>query len=314
MTALDVFLILYLQTARLPLARGADHHAARRHRRLLRRADRAGRSGVGRGDPRLRADHRDRDATRTCSISRMGILGATVMPHNLYLHSAIVQTRAYGDTPPREARGAEVRHHRFHRGADVRAADQRLDPDPGGGDLPQGRARPTWPSSARRSAAARRCSGSAIAPTLFGIALLCCGLNSTVTATLAGQIVMEGFLNIRLPPWLRRLVTRAIAIVPAAVVTIFYGESGTAQAADPDAGDPEPAAALRRRAAGHVHRRPRQDGRAGGAALADGVRGRDRGRHHRAQHQAAGRFRARISRSTGVPQTLIVGWRQSRTR
>ena len=71
--------------------------------------------------------------------------------------------------------------------------------------------------------------GSAIAPTLFGIALLCCGLNSTVTATLAGQIVMEGFIDIRLPPWARRLVTRAIAIVPAAIVTIWYGEKGTAQ-------------------------------------------------------------------------------------
>ena len=69
--------------------------------------------------------------------------------------------------------------------------------------------------------------GSAIAPTLFGIALLCCGLNSTVTATLAGQIVMEGFLDIRLPPWLRRLITRAIAIIPAAGVTIFYGEQDT---------------------------------------------------------------------------------------
>jgi manganese transport protein len=71
--------------------------------------------------------------------------------------------------------------------------------------------------------------GSAIAPTLFGIALLCCGLNSTVTATLSGQIVMEGFLDIRLPPWARRLTTRAIAIVPAAIVTIWYGESGTAK-------------------------------------------------------------------------------------
>jgi len=71
--------------------------------------------------------------------------------------------------------------------------------------------------------------GSAIAPTLFGIALLCCGLNSTVTATLAGQIVMEGFIDIRLAPWLRRLTTRAIAIVPAAAVTIWYGESGTAK-------------------------------------------------------------------------------------
>jgi manganese transport protein len=69
--------------------------------------------------------------------------------------------------------------------------------------------------------------GLAIAPTLFGIALLCCGLNSTVTATLAGQAVMEGFLDIRLPPWLRRLTTRAIAIIPAAGVTIFYGESET---------------------------------------------------------------------------------------
>jgi manganese transport protein len=57
----------------------------------------------------------------------------------------------------------------------------------------------------------------------------CCGINSTVTATLAGQIVMEGFLHIKLPPWLRRLVTRAIAIIPAAIVTIWYGESGTAR-------------------------------------------------------------------------------------
>ena len=71
--------------------------------------------------------------------------------------------------------------------------------------------------------------GSAIAPTLFAVALLCCGLNSTVTATLSGQIVMEGFLDIRLPGWARRLVTRSIAIVPAAVVTIWYGERGTAQ-------------------------------------------------------------------------------------
>ena len=70
--------------------------------------------------------------------------------------------------------------------------------------------------------------GSAIAPTLFGIALLCCGINSTVTATLAGQIVMEGFLDIKLAPWLRRLLTRGIAIIPAAGVTIWFGQSGTA--------------------------------------------------------------------------------------
>src|SRR5215203_1544376 len=71
--------------------------------------------------------------------------------------------------------------------------------------------------------------GLGIASTLFAVALLASGLNSTVTATLAGQIVMEGFLDIRLPPWARRLLTRAIAIVPAAVVTIWYGEKGTAQ-------------------------------------------------------------------------------------
>jgi manganese transport protein len=68
--------------------------------------------------------------------------------------------------------------------------------------------------------------GSTLAPTLFAVALICCGLNSTVTATMAGQIVMEGFLHIRLSPWLRRLVTRGIAIVPAAVVTIAYGAGG----------------------------------------------------------------------------------------
>jgi manganese transport protein len=71
--------------------------------------------------------------------------------------------------------------------------------------------------------------GSAIAPTLFGIALLCCGLNSTVTATMAGQIVMEGFLNFRIPAWSRRLLTRSVAIVPAVAVTIFYGANGTAK-------------------------------------------------------------------------------------
>jgi manganese transport protein len=71
--------------------------------------------------------------------------------------------------------------------------------------------------------------GAAMAPSLFAIALIGCGLNSTITATLAGQIVMEGFLDIRLAPWLRRLITRLVAIVPAAVVTIAYGDSGTAK-------------------------------------------------------------------------------------
>ena len=69
--------------------------------------------------------------------------------------------------------------------------------------------------------------GAGIAPSLFAIALLACGLNSTVTATLAGQAVMEGFLQIRLPPVLRRLITRGLAIIPAAAVTLIYGASGT---------------------------------------------------------------------------------------
>jgi len=71
--------------------------------------------------------------------------------------------------------------------------------------------------------------GSSLAPTLFAIALLCCGLNSTITATLSGQIVMEGFLNLRITPWLRRLVTRMIAIAPAVVVTLAFGEKATGQ-------------------------------------------------------------------------------------
>jgi manganese transport protein len=69
--------------------------------------------------------------------------------------------------------------------------------------------------------------GSLLAPKLFAIALLCCGLNSTITATLAGQIVMEGFLDLRIPAWLRRLTTRMVAIVPAALVTLYYGSEGT---------------------------------------------------------------------------------------
>ena len=71
--------------------------------------------------------------------------------------------------------------------------------------------------------------GLGIASTLFAIALLASGLNSTVTATLAGQIVMEGFLHLRLPSWARRLLTRGIAIVPVVIVTALYGERGTSQ-------------------------------------------------------------------------------------
>ena len=103
LTALDVFLILSLQRLGFRYLEAFIVDAARRHRALLRRPDRPGRSRMGRGDPRLRADDRDRDQSRMLYLA-LGILGATVMPHNLYLHSAIVQTRAYGARCRRSAR------------------------------------------------------------------------------------------------------------------------------------------------------------------------------------------------------------------
>jgi manganese transport protein len=158
----------------------------------------------------------------------IGILGATVMPHNLYLHSAIVKTRNYGEdaTSKREAikfltidstvalmfalfinsailiLAAATFHQQGMTGvAEIQEAHRLLTP----------------------------LLGTAFASTLFALALLASGQNSTVTATLAGQIVMEGFLQIRLPPWARRLVTRLIALIPAILVAMYYGESGTAK-------------------------------------------------------------------------------------
>jgi manganese transport protein len=157
----------------------------------------------------------------------IGILGATVMPHNLYLHSSIVQTRNY----ERNVAGKKMAikfasidstvallfaffinaailivagatfHKTGHQGvADIMEAHKLLTP----------------------------LLGATFASTLFAIALLASGQNSTLTGTLAGQIVMEGFLNIRLKPWLRRLITRGIAIIPAFIVTVMYGEKGIA--------------------------------------------------------------------------------------
>jgi len=155
----------------------------------------------------------------------IGILGATVMPHNLYLHSSVVQTRAYArDEAGRRmairyatidstvallaaffinaailAVSAAAFHGTPHSGvADISDAYKLLTP----------------------------ALGASLASTLFAVALLCSGQNSTLTGTLAGQIVMEGFLNIRLRPWLRRLITRLAAIVPAALVAGFAGERG----------------------------------------------------------------------------------------
>ena len=156
----------------------------------------------------------------------IGILGATVMPHNLYLHSSIVQTRNYPRTPEgkREAiRFANIDSAMalmlalfvnaailvlaaavFHRGgqfevAEIGDAYKLLTP----------------------------MLGFTGASTMFALALLASGQNSTITGTLAGQVVMEGFIDIRLAPWLRRLITRVLAIIPTVIVTLLYGERGT---------------------------------------------------------------------------------------
>jgi manganese transport protein len=156
----------------------------------------------------------------------LGIIGATVMPHNLYLHSGIVQTRAYGHSleEKREAlKFATIDSTAALMFALLINASILI------------LAAATFYKTGRTDVAdlgdahamLAPLLGSLIAPKLFAVALLCCGLNSTVTATMAGQIVMEGFLEIRLPAWMRRLITRMVAIIPAAGVTIYYGASGT---------------------------------------------------------------------------------------
>ncbi|MBA4223141.1 MAG: divalent metal cation transporter [Methylobacterium sp.] len=156
----------------------------------------------------------------------LGIIGATVMPHNLYLHSGIVQTRAFGESLPEKRDALKwatvdstvalmfallvnasiliLAAATFHKTGQTDVAEL-------------GRAHELLAPLL----------GLSIAPTLFAIALLCCGLNSTVTATMAGQIVMEGFLDIKLPAWVRRLVTRLVAIIPAILVTWLYGAGET---------------------------------------------------------------------------------------
>lgn len=158
----------------------------------------------------------------------IGILGATVMPHNLYLHSSIVQTRQYRETKQglKEAirfasfdstvalmfalfinsailiMSAATFHQTGHQQvAEIQEAYRLLSP----------------------------LLGTALAGVSFAVALLCSGQNSTLTGTLAGQIVMEGFLNIRLRPWLRRLITRSLAIVPSVITILVFGEKGTTE-------------------------------------------------------------------------------------
>jgi manganese transport protein len=158
----------------------------------------------------------------------IGILGATVMPHNLYLHSSIVQTRKYEqtDSGKKEAikfavldstcaltfsflinaailivAAAAFKTRGYEHVAEIQQAHELLTP----------------------------LLGTGLASVAFAVALLASGQNSTLTGTLAGQIVMEGFLNFRMRPWLRRLITRLVAIIPAVIVTAIYGASGTAR-------------------------------------------------------------------------------------
>ena len=224
LTALDVLLVLYLQhrgfryvealVLGLILAIGASFAVEL----YLARPDGA---DLARGFLPTPAVLADADMLYIA----IGILGATVMPHNLYLHSSIVQTRKYGDAlgSRREAIrfatldstialmsalfinaailvvAAAVFHGTSHENvADISDAYHLLSP----------------------------LLGTGAASTLFAVALLLSGQNATLTGTLAGQIVMEGFLDLRLRPWLRRLITRLLAIIPAIVVTVLYGERG----------------------------------------------------------------------------------------
>jgi manganese transport protein len=225
-TALDVMIVLYLQNKGFRLLEAlvitlvATVGACFFFEMLLARPDFA---GVFRGfipTPEIISNP-------SMLYIALGILGATVMPHNLYLHSSIVQTRKYEESLEGKREAVKfafldstialsfalfinaailiLAAAAFHKTgntevAEIQDAYQLLTPLLGAG-----------------------------ASTVFALALLASGQNSTLTGTLAGQIVMEGFLNIRLRPWLRRLITRAIAIVPAAITAILYGESGTAR-------------------------------------------------------------------------------------
>ncbi|PSB48879.1 divalent metal cation transporter [Cyanosarcina cf. burmensis CCALA 770] len=156
----------------------------------------------------------------------MGILGATVMPHNLYLHSSIVQTRDWQPT-------AEKRWEAIKFGTIDSTVALSLALFINSAILIVSAA--TFHFSGYRDVAEIQDAYKLLSPLLgvsaasaiFGLALLASGQSSTLTATLAGQIVMEGFLQLRLPPWLRRLATRLIAIVPALIAIVFFGERST---------------------------------------------------------------------------------------
>jgi len=158
----------------------------------------------------------------------IGIIGATVMPHNLYLHSSVVQTRAY----ERNEQGRRLAI-RWAVADSTIALTLALFVNAAilimAASVFHQAGRTDVEEIEQAFHLLAPMLGVGLASTLFAVALLASGINSTVTATLAGQIVMEGFLRLRLPDWARRLVTRGIAIVPVVAVTMVYGEAGTAK-------------------------------------------------------------------------------------
>ncbi|HEV7257714.1 MAG TPA: Nramp family divalent metal transporter [Bosea sp. (in: a-proteobacteria)] len=157
----------------------------------------------------------------------IGIIGATVMPHNLYLHSAIVQTRAFGSDLParREALRFATLDSTMALGFAL-LVNASLLILAAAAFYGHGGSTPIEDLEQAHAMLATLLQSPA-APALFAIALLCCGMNSSVTATMAGQVVMEGFVRLRLPSWLRRLTTRSVAIVPAVVIILLYGPNQT---------------------------------------------------------------------------------------
>ena len=216
------------------------HHLGRDDGDLLRPRDRAFQAGFRGASSRIRAARRRRSLHifarapdgglsilglhRESLYIAIGILGATVMPHNIYLHSALVQTRVVGESPGAKRQAAKINlidsvvalNAAFFVNAAILIV-----------------AAAAFHTSGHQEVAALEDAhrllaplfGTSLASVLFAVALLASGQASTITGTLAGQVVMEGFLRVRLQPWVRRLVSRSLAIIPAALVIGIQGDS-----------------------------------------------------------------------------------------
>jgi manganese transport protein len=225
LTALDVLLVLYLQQYRFRYVEGLV---------VLLILGIAGSFAIELGFSRPHLGEvlsglipsREIVANADMLYIAVGILGATVMPHNLYLHSSIIQTRMYGDSTASRRQAVRfatidstvaLMFALFLNGAILVMA----------GATFHGTGHQDVADISDAYLLLAPLLGTQLASTMFAVALLFSGQNATLTGTLAGQIVMEGFLNIRLRPWLRRLITRLIAIIPALITVALYGERGT---------------------------------------------------------------------------------------